>query len=115
MSGFPFSTMYVASSAARPVPTFLAEWIVPAGMKRTSPALTVTGEVDAAGSHLLRLCYVERQAGCGEQRRDCHDSSRVHVDLPLSCRKLRFLCDSGDVLVPIGWQPIAGQHHALTN
>ena len=26
-SGFPFSTMYVASSAARPVPTFLAECV----------------------------------------------------------------------------------------
>jgi predicted ATPase len=35
--------MYVASSAARPLPTFLAEWIVPAGMNRTSPAVRVTG------------------------------------------------------------------------
>src|SRR5262245_66348918 len=43
MSGLPFSTMYVASSAARPVPTFLAEWTVPGGMNRTSPALRVTG------------------------------------------------------------------------
>src|SRR5262245_27501485 len=43
MSGFPFSTTYVASSAPRPVPTFFAEWIVPAGMNSTSPALSVTG------------------------------------------------------------------------
>src|ERR1044071_7784891 len=43
MSGFPFSTIYVASSAARPGPTFLAEWIVPAGMNRTSRALRTTG------------------------------------------------------------------------
>src|SRR5215470_2715517 len=42
-SGFPFSTTYVASSAPRPVPTFFAEWIVPYGMNRTSPALSVTG------------------------------------------------------------------------
>ena len=42
-SGFPFSTTYVASSAALPLPTFLAEWIVPAGMNKTSPALSVTG------------------------------------------------------------------------
>jgi len=43
MRGFPFSTIYVASSAARPVPTFLAEWIVQAEMNRTSPTLRVTG------------------------------------------------------------------------
>src|SRR5690349_1173048 len=42
-SGFPFSTMYVASSPPRPRPTFFAEWIVPAGTNRTSPALSVTG------------------------------------------------------------------------
>ena len=42
-SGLPFSTMYVASSAALPLPTFFAEWIVPAGMNRASPALSVTG------------------------------------------------------------------------
>ena len=42
-SGFPFSTIYVASSAALPLPTFFAAWIVPAGMNRTSPALSVTG------------------------------------------------------------------------
>lgn len=42
-SGLPFSTIYVASSAALLAPTFFAEWIVPAGMKRTSPALSVTG------------------------------------------------------------------------
>src|SRR5262245_22774940 len=41
-SGFPFSTIYVASSAPLPVPTFLAAWIVPAGMNKTSPALSVT-------------------------------------------------------------------------
>ena len=32
-------------------------------------------------SHLLRLTHVERQAGCGDQGRDCHDSSRFHVDI----------------------------------
>ena len=42
-SGFPFSTMYVASSAPLPLPTFLAAWIVPAGMNRTPPGLSVTG------------------------------------------------------------------------
>ena len=42
-SGFPFSTTYVASSLAVPLPTFFAAWIVPAGMKRTSPALSVIG------------------------------------------------------------------------
>src|SRR5918995_5690121 len=40
-SGFPFSTTYVASSAALVVPTFLTAWIVSAGMNRTSPALSV--------------------------------------------------------------------------
>src|SRR5687767_13722659 len=43
VSCLPFSTIYVASSAPVPVPTFFAEWIVLAGMKRTSPALSVTG------------------------------------------------------------------------
>ena len=43
MSGLPFSTTYVASSAPLPLPTFLAVWIVPAVTNRTSPALTVTG------------------------------------------------------------------------
>src|SRR5262245_15865698 len=38
-----FSTMYVASSAPLPLPTFFAAWIVPAGMNKTSPALSVTG------------------------------------------------------------------------
>jgi hypothetical protein len=42
-SGFPFSTIYVASSAALLLPTFFAAWIVPAGMNKTSPALSVTG------------------------------------------------------------------------
>src|SRR4051812_38838552 len=42
-SGFPFSTMYVASSAALPLPTFFTAWIVPYGMNSTSPALSVTG------------------------------------------------------------------------
>jgi hypothetical protein len=42
-SGLPFSTTYVASSLAVPLPTFFAAWIVPAGMKRTSPALSVIG------------------------------------------------------------------------
>src|SRR3954466_13840771 len=34
-SGFPFSTRYVASSAPFPLPTFFAEWIVPAGLNST--------------------------------------------------------------------------------
>ena len=42
-SGFPFSTIYVASSAAVPLPTFFAEWFVPAGINKTPPALSVTG------------------------------------------------------------------------
>ena len=42
-SGFPFSTIYVASSAALPLPTFFTAWIVPDGMNKTSPALSVTG------------------------------------------------------------------------
>src|SRR5688500_545211 len=42
-SGFPFSTTYVASSAALPVPTFFTAWIVSAGTKKTSLALTVVG------------------------------------------------------------------------
>src|SRR5438270_9699321 len=42
-SGFPFSTTYVASSAPLPLPTFLTQWIAPAGTKRTSPALYVSG------------------------------------------------------------------------
>jgi hypothetical protein len=42
-SGLPFSTIYVASSAALTLPTFFAEWTVPAGMNKTSPALRVTG------------------------------------------------------------------------
>src|SRR6188474_532645 len=41
--GFPLSTTYVASSAPLSLPTFLAEWTVRAGMKRTSPARSVTG------------------------------------------------------------------------
>jgi hypothetical protein len=42
-SGFPFSTTYVASSAPLPLPTFFTAWIVPAGMNKTSPPLSVTG------------------------------------------------------------------------
>src|SRR5439155_22561964 len=42
-SGFPFSTTYVASSAPLPLATFFAAWIVPAGMNRTPPGLSVTG------------------------------------------------------------------------
>src|SRR5262245_52725412 len=38
-SGFPFSTTYVASSAALPVPTFLTAWIAPAGTVRASPGV----------------------------------------------------------------------------
>ena len=41
--GFPFSTTYVASSAALPLPTFLTAWIAPAGMVKASPALNVIG------------------------------------------------------------------------
>jgi hypothetical protein len=41
MSGLPFSTTYVASSAPLPLPMFFAEWIVPAGTNNTSPALTL--------------------------------------------------------------------------
>jgi hypothetical protein len=41
-SGFPLSTTYVASSAPLSLPTFLAAWMVPPGMNRTSPALSVT-------------------------------------------------------------------------
>ena len=42
-SGLPFSTMYVASSAALALPTFFTWWGVPFGMNSTSPALSVTG------------------------------------------------------------------------
>lgn len=42
-SGFPFSTMYVASSAPLTVPAFFAAWIVPAGMNKTSPGPSVIG------------------------------------------------------------------------
>ena len=38
-----FSTKYVASSAALPVPTFLAECGVPFGMNSDSPAFSVIG------------------------------------------------------------------------
>ena len=44
----------------------------------SSDAQVVPLEVDAPGSHLLCLRHVERQAGGGDQRRDCHDSSRFH-------------------------------------
>jgi hypothetical protein len=43
-NGFPFSTMYVASSAALPVPTFRTAWTVSAGTIRASPALAVMGD-----------------------------------------------------------------------
>ena len=43
MSGFPFSTTYVASSAASPSPTFLTAWTASAGTINASPALTVLG------------------------------------------------------------------------
>ena len=42
-SVFPFSTIYVASSAAFSVPTFFAECAAPAGINNTSPALSVVG------------------------------------------------------------------------
>ncbi|MFL6212420.1 MAG: hypothetical protein ACJ74J_00855 [Blastocatellia bacterium] len=35
-SGFTFSTAYVASPAALPLPTFLTAWIVLAGVNTTS-------------------------------------------------------------------------------
>ena len=40
--GFPFSTIYVASSEPLPLPTFFAPCFTPAGMNRTSPALSLT-------------------------------------------------------------------------
>jgi len=43
MNGLPFSTTYVASSAAVPLPTFLTEWTVSAGTIKASPALYVFG------------------------------------------------------------------------
>src|SRR5262249_1049607 len=42
-NGLPFSTTYVASPAAFPIPTFRTECTVSAGTIRASPALTVTG------------------------------------------------------------------------
>src|SRR5262245_2161272 len=42
-NGFPFSTTYVASSAALPVPTFLTAWTVSAGTIRAPPASNVFG------------------------------------------------------------------------
>src|SRR5215217_9758112 len=42
-SGDPFSAIYVASSAALPLPTFFTAWKISAGMNKTSPALSVTG------------------------------------------------------------------------
>src|SRR6478752_10405901 len=42
-SGLPFSTTYVASSAALTLSGFVAERTVPYGMNRTSPASSVTG------------------------------------------------------------------------
>ena len=47
-SGFPFSTMYVASSEALTVPTFFAVCIAPAGMNKASPALSVTGDLPSS-------------------------------------------------------------------
>ena len=47
---FSFSTIYVASSAPFRLPTFFAAWIVPAGMKRTSPGLSVTGGFPSTGT-----------------------------------------------------------------
>ena len=40
-SGFPFSTIYVASSEPLPLPTFFAPCFTPAGMNKTSPALSL--------------------------------------------------------------------------
>src|SRR5262245_28152330 len=41
IKGFPFSTIYVASSLPLMLPTFFTEWIVSAGTNKTSPGLTV--------------------------------------------------------------------------
>ncbi len=43
-------------------------------------AQVVPLEIDAPGSDELRLRHVQRQAGGGDQRRDCNDSSRFHVN-----------------------------------
>src|SRR4029453_18339275 len=43
MSGLPFSTTQVASSAALPPPAFLPAWTTPAGTVKASPALNVLG------------------------------------------------------------------------
>jgi hypothetical protein len=40
----PFSTKYVARSAALPLPTLLTAWTVSAGTKKTSPASSVVGD-----------------------------------------------------------------------
>jgi hypothetical protein len=42
-NGFPFSTTYVASSAALPLPTFRTAWTVSAATSKTSPASSVVG------------------------------------------------------------------------
>jgi hypothetical protein len=43
MSGLPFSTTYVASYAASPLPTFFTAWIALAATVKASPAVTVVG------------------------------------------------------------------------
>src|SRR5947207_3074833 len=53
ISGFPFSTTYVASSAPLSLPMFVAVCGVPAGTNKASPAFTLSGDgefTDALGS-----------------------------------------------------------------
>ena len=69
-SGLPFSTMYVASSAARPVPTFLAEWIVPAGMKGIRQ-LRGRGAEPAVSFHLVEEALWLAHSFRLPQRRNC--------------------------------------------
>ena len=48
MTGFPFSTTYVASSDAVMLPTFRTAWTAPAGTVNASPALHVLARWPAA-------------------------------------------------------------------
>jgi hypothetical protein len=41
ITGFPFSTTYVASSDALPLPAFRTAWTTPAGTVKASPALHI--------------------------------------------------------------------------
>ena len=84
-SGFPFSTMYVASSEPMPGPTFLAVWIVPAGTNRTSPAFRVTGALPSSlyssepsghVDHLFARMRCLPNAAPGSSRRSTWTTSR---------------------------------------